>query len=212
MKSLLFSLFLLAVAAQLAVPLRLVWRAETALAEGEPVRFPLVPRDPHDPMRGKFVRLHYDWDSFALPEEEEESDHASRGRRLLVCAHVTVDPDGFARITGISREPPADGLWFRVAARRWSPSGPYWLDPAFDRYFVNEHEAFAAETAYLEAARAAPTGETAAEAEAEAPTAYALVRLWRGEAQLEEVFVEGRPLAEVARAARAKTTGDEAGT
>lgn len=187
MKTLFCALFLLAALIQLAVPLHMAREAEATLRHGTPVKFRLQLRDPYDPFRGKYVRLRFEWG-----EPQVAGEVASGApRKLLVCAHVEVDPDGFGAVTAISIEPPAEGLWFRVSARK--VNGTYWLEPQFDRYFVNEREAAVAEKLYFETVRAsADDGETRS-------LSYAIVRLRKGSAQLEEVMLKERSLAEAAR-------------
>lgn len=202
-KRFLLILLLATASAQLAVPLHLAWRAETTLAKGTPVKFALRLYDPYDPMRGRYVRLNYDWGSFEL----SPADHARLGdaRHLQVCARVAIDADGIGTIEQISLDPPTEGPWFRIAARRWGGGTTVHLDPPFDRYFVNEHEAAAAETIFREATRR-PTPTAIANESADvtaapsAPTAnaFAVIRIRQGEAQLEDVLIEGRSLAALA--------------
>lgn len=192
MKSLPLILFLLGALAQLALPLRMAWQAESTLREGTPVKFRLELFDPHDPMRGKYVRLNYGWNNFTLPAEEA----AKANKHTIVCAHVKVDAEGFGTITGISLQPPSEGLWFRIPARSYY-NGDYHLRPPFDRYFVNEHEAYEAEQIFRQASRQARVVDD--QGEPIAPPAHAVLRLMNGTAQLEDVVVDGRSLAVIAR-------------
>lgn len=188
MKKLLPTFFLLFVIIQLAVPLNLAWQAEMTLRHGTPVKFRLELRDPYDPFRGKYVLLRYDWG-----EPQAVGEDAVKGlREVLVCAHVDIDPDGFGTVTDVSIQPPNEGLWFRVPAKTFN--GTYSLEPQFDRYFVNEHEAQVAEELYFESMRELEDDGGPAQAQS-----YAIVRLRKGTAQLEDVFLDERSLAATAR-------------
>ena len=171
-------LTLLAVAlVQLAVPLQMIRKRQQTLEHGTRVRFRTAPVDPYDAFRGRYVAL-------AMADSAVTTNRPEQypvGRRIFVL--LETDAQGFARPTAIARRRPGDELYVeaRVAlaprAHRQVP-----IAYPFDRYYMNEELAPAAERAYLER-----TGER---------DAFVTVRIRSGFAVLEELYVDGVPIGE----------------
>ncbi|MGH8446582.1 MAG: GDYXXLXY domain-containing protein, partial [Solimonas sp.] len=89
----------------------------------------------------------------------------------------------YARLGVPQREPPAQGDYL-VAHLRWiDGDGMAMLQLPFDRYYLEEHAAPAAEQAYRDANRAGGQSE-----------AYVSVRVRDGRAVLEELFINNVPV------------------
>ncbi|MDD9938834.1 MAG: GDYXXLXY domain-containing protein [Myxococcales bacterium] len=178
-------LFGLLCAVQLFVAGSSIARHELALRRGTPYRFETAPVDPLDLFRGRYVQLRFEAEVVPLPLPD-----ALRGEHVY--AVLSEDARGFARITKLQAEPPTRGDYLHVRA---VPSfrGPG--EPAtlltlpFDRFYMEESLAPDAERLYRERARGA------------AP-AYAIVRVHEGLPVLEDLHVDGKPIADFVRAAR----------
>jgi uncharacterized membrane-anchored protein len=167
---------------QLAAPLSLVAWREMILNAGTQVKFLTAPVDPVDALRGRYVAL-------SMQERFADYPQASAGgrdrRRLYVL--LTRDAQGFAHVTGVSVSRPASGLYIRARVR------PYYfparrqvqIEWPFDRYYLNE--------------RLAPQAERLYRQQAGRQNAYVTVRVLRGQAALEGLYVAGQPIERLLR-------------
>jgi uncharacterized membrane-anchored protein len=173
-------LFLGLVVIQLAVPGWMIGKRELTLHRGEQFRFRTAPVDPYDPFRGRYVALAVDAATFRGAREEGLLE------RQRVSARLIEDEEGFARFAELSAGPATDGshLWVKIRRTR---EDEFTLDLPFDRYYLDERLAPEAEKAYREHA----VGDKRA--------AYITVRVWRGNAVLEELFIEDLPVLEFIR-------------
>lgn len=87
---------------------------------GTPIVLRTAPADPHDPMRGAYVRLNYEINfvPLALCRDEVAKWPATyrnnnRGRDLVVYAALQVNPYGIADLVSLSDQPPASGPYLR---------------------------------------------------------------------------------------------------
>lgn len=97
---------------QLVVPGYFVYRHYDTLQTGESLRFEVVPYDPYDPFRGRYVRL-----STAQSLNSWEGEYAL----------LTADENGYARVTGWSDQRPDRGIYAK--------------NLRLDRYYMNEKQA-----------------------------------------------------------------------
>lgn len=159
---------------QWAVPAWLVARSEITLQSGARYYFRTAPVDPADPFRGRYVTLAFD--AAVLPPDLS----FRAGERVWL--PLRVGRDRYAYFSEALRAPPARGPY--LAARvRWSGADQLRVELPFDRYYLDEALAPAAERAYRQASRARAT-----------LPAYVSVRIWRGNAVLEELFLDNVPL------------------
>jgi uncharacterized membrane-anchored protein len=180
-KIILFGLFLLLAAAQIAVPAAMIGRHETVLREGRLYKFRTAPVDPADPFRGRYVALAID----------ENSGPAAEGVQQwlpdqTVYATLAEDSEGFAHIALVMPTPP-DGPDYIRARVIYSADNRVHLRLPIDRYYMNEEMAPQAEIAYREHSRMAEQD------------AYVTVRVKDGDAQIEGLFVAGTPIEEFVR-------------
>lgn len=177
-------------AAQWAVPVYLVQRGQTTLAQGTQYRFRTAPIDPVDPFRGRYVVLDFEAARLAL---RNGADAFEAGRRVY--APIVVGDDGFATLGAPAAAAPASGDYLEVEVQ-WVNAGEIGLRLPFDRYYMDEHAAPEAERRYWEASR--PRGTT--DAEDPRKPAFVTVRVRNGYAVLEELYIDGKPVRELLRA------------
>ena len=160
--------FALVAVAQVAAPVTMILQREATLRHGRAYKFRTRPVDPVDAFRGRYVQLGF------------EQDHApwgggEVGRGVTGYARVEENADGFAVVRAVSPEPPMQGDFFKVQVSYagWGTNaGTAYFRMPFDRFFLEETKAPAAERAYWEHNR---RGQTNA-------TTYALVRVKHGDA------------------------------
>ena len=163
--------------AQLVVPARQIFEREETLHKGTLYRFRTQPVDPYDAFRGRYVALGFADTSAKLPDELEVE------RRDRVYVTLTTDEEGFAQLGTVAKHRPSgDYLEARVS---WLSrgSGEATIELPFDRYYMEEELAPEAESLYRAQAR-------------DARPAFAAVRVYRGRAGLEELFIDGLPVRE----------------
>lgn len=169
------------VIAQLAVPFSMIASHERTLAEGTAYKFRCGPVDPYDYLRGRYVAL-----SFRdTTVEDWQGPYFERGERVYV--HLEVDDAGFAKIEDVTAQPPASGDYLEVTVTSGGAHNrTLRFRFPFDKYFMNEFDAPAAETAYRNRSR---TEEGA----------YVVVRVRDGQGVIAGLYIEDVPIEEYLR-------------
>jgi uncharacterized membrane-anchored protein len=183
MKKLPLLIFGLVALAQLSVPAMLAWGRVQTLAHGRVWKFRTAPVDPEDAVRGRYVQLRMMAEDFTQAEKLVGVDH--------VYAVLKETPDGFALIDHTSTTPVSGDNVIQV-----EPGGN-WDDVQHIRiplsqFWVTEKIAPEAEKAYRENSRRGKEN------------AYVTVRVRNGDAALEQLYIDDKPLAEYLRAQLAK--------
>ena len=171
-----FGLFVLVALLQLAFPGKLVFDSNKVLWMGSELKFETRPVDPADPFRGRYVALNFAANQF----EENTADSWKRNDRVFVL--LDRDAKGFARIKGLSVVRPAANELFVKARITYIYDNQITVYYPFSKFFMEESKAPEAERIYREA------GE-----------GYALVKVYHGEAVLQDVVVKGKSLSELAK-------------
>jgi uncharacterized membrane-anchored protein len=169
-------------------------RYESTLASGALYRIPTAAIDPADAFRGRYVAVQ---PSISIPEPVDPGarrivEDAVDGERPMY-VQLAPDGDGLARVARIMDAPTDDGNYLQVD-RVWPVWGDrqggdrpriqgYTLTFSFDRYYMNESLAPAAEQRYVEAARRQP-----------APRTWLTVKVKDGVGVIEGLFVDGVPI------------------
>ena len=168
--------FALVVCAQLAVPGSLIWKREQTLRHGSIWKFRTAPVDPVDAFRGRYVALEFEVEA----QEISPPPHVESGWTVFVT--LAPDIDGFARIdqTSLRAPPGRDFMEARLTGKT--------VSLPFDKYWVTERDAPAAEAAYQ------------AQSTREKRNAFVTVRVFKGDAALEQLYLDGLPLGEYLRA------------
>ena len=174
-----FLLSLLLAGVQLGVPAYMIYVQETALRIGRVFKFLTAPVDPYDAFRGRYVALSFD--AHTAPASGE----IDRGTKLW--AVLTEDAQGFAKIDHVSRMKISGNNVVPVTADWSNGTDAVNVSWPFDRYYLEESAAPRAETVYRENSR---RGEQ---------KAYVTVRVHRGTAAIQELFIDGKPIRDYLR-------------
>lgn len=193
MKKLILPAFALMVIAQWIVPVKMILNSEAVLTEGEVYKFKTQPIDPSDPFRGKYVILRFDVEQF----ETDTTKKFSQGQEVY--AQLNTDENGFVLISDLSSEPPEvldNSILKTTVGYVWPVEGKQRvsLKLPFDRFYVEESKAPTAEQAYWDAQR-----DTL-------QVTYALVRVHNGQAVIENVMINHRPILEIVQEMNEKST------
>jgi uncharacterized membrane-anchored protein len=167
-------ILLIVAAGQLAIPATMILQRERTLRDGRAYRFRTQPVDPYDAFRGRYVALR-------LEPNMVPGTNFAAGTTVYVT--LAEGPDGFVQLTGASRERPVGQDYLKVKAG-WSNS----VRLPFDRFYMEEKAAPAAERAYREHSR-----------QGGARDAYVIVRVLDGRGVIENLYVGGQPIADFAR-------------
>jgi uncharacterized membrane-anchored protein len=168
-------ILLIVAAGQLAVPATMILQREHTLRDGHAYKFRTQPVDPYDAFRGRYVALR-------LEPNTVPGTNFEAGATVYVT--LAEGSDGFVKFTGVSRERPVGQDYLKVKTG-WSNS----VRLPFDRFYMEEKAAPAAERAYREHSR-----------QGGARDAYVIVRVRDGSGVIENLYVAGQPIAEFARA------------
>ena len=179
MKNLRLIIFAFVVLAQIYVPASMIWKRQQTLREGRLWKFRTAPVDPVDAMRGRYLSLRFD------AEEFPRSEPLPGGEQLYVT--LREDAEGFAVVDQATNTPIERDDVVRVENYgQYDEKGRVGFP--FDRYWVTEPNALAAEQAYM------------AHSNRENRDAYVAVRIAPGDAAIEELYLAGQPLREYLRA------------
>ncbi len=180
-------------AIQWAVPVWLMQRAQITLAQGSVYRFRTMPIDPLDPFRGRYIALDFE---AARVKLRAGGHRFATGERLY--APILVGEDGYARLGLPLPTPPVHGDYLPVRVE-WIGDEEIGLRLPFDRYYLDESRARAVEQAHAQADRS--------HSEADAHS-HAVVRVRNGDALIEELYIDHRPVSAWLRARHSVETGD----
>lgn len=174
--------FIIVGLAQWLVPAQMIWKREIVLQKGNTFRFLTEPVDPTNPFIGKYITLNFKeevaWVNNEHPLERDQT----------IYVLLKNDSAGFAHIDGITTNEPANQTAYVKAKVRYlsnynsSDSIEVNIDYPFDEYFMEEHKAPKAEEEYRKANRDT-TKQT-----------YAEVKIWKGIAVTENVYINNKPL------------------
>ncbi len=185
-------LLVILICAQLAVPFTMTRGREKILRDGECYRFKTRPIDPADPFQGRFVRLGFQNDYIPCPEDHKPDLRYKESVYLI----LQIDSDGFATPAEWSREKPAKNNYLKThyagIRRDWNRDtrkrthrGLRFAYP-FNRFYMDEVKAPRAEKLAAEAARDNTSD------------CWASVRILNGKAVIEDLFIEGKSIRELA--------------
>jgi len=178
-KSLITMVFALAVAAQLLVPVSMIWKRETTLREGTIYKFRAAPVDPYDAFRGRFVALRYQEEERDIPVAADLK--ITSGRKCY--AVIENGEDGFARIARVELARPEAVDYIPVLARYTSETNVT-IDISYKRFYMEESAAPRAEAAYRDFSQATNV------------SAYIQLRVRNGFGVIEDLYVDDVPIKE----------------
>lgn len=167
---------------QLCAPLSMIAKRELVLQGGDVVRIRTAPVDPYDAFRGRYVALRLELGSVKNPV------NLTLTRHQRVYVPFGTNEQGFAEFGDVELTRPVDGVYLATRVQSWdSRKKIVNVEIPFDRYYLNEKDAPEAEAAY----RGHSRGETR--------DAYVDVRVLRGYAVIEELYVGGKPVLQFVR-------------
>ena len=173
MKNKLITGLLLLALVQIYVPLSMIIKRENVLKHGEQFKFRTAPVDPFDAFRGRYVALRIEED-YVTKQDVQDFE---RGRSIY--ATIEVDDQGFARFNSITLSRPIGKAY--IDAKTGYPSGgKVYLELPFDRYYMEEKAAPAAEAAYRQHSQQGKQD------------AYLVVRVKDGFVVIEGLYVAGQ--------------------
>jgi uncharacterized membrane-anchored protein len=172
-------IFLVVALAQIAVPASMIWKRQRTLREGRLWKFRTAPVDPVDAMRGRYLVLRFEAENFVSAR--------SLPYRGTVYARLKEDADGFAVVDQVDETPTEGDDVVKAESLSYYDRMAHVRFP-FDRLWVTEANAPAAEKAYAEHSRR------------EKVDAYATVRVHNDDAGIEELYIAGQPLRDYLRA------------
>ncbi|HEX8898235.1 MAG TPA: GDYXXLXY domain-containing protein [Chthoniobacterales bacterium] len=167
--------FVLVAFAQIAAPASLIWKREQTLRRGGVWKFRTAPVDPVDAFRGRYISLQFEAES----QEISPPPNASSGQTVF----TTLKPnaEGFAEIDQVFSSRPAGDDFIEAELAGKTVKLP------FDKYWVTERDAPAAESAYR------------AQNRRDKRNAFVTVRIFRGDAAIEQLYLDDQPLGEYLR-------------
>lgn len=181
MKPLRLTLFLLLALVQLAAPASIIWKRQRTFREGRVWKFRTAPVDPVDALRGRYLSLRFSAEDFAWTDPMPATD--------LAYLTLKEDADGFAVVDQISEHKPGGNNYLPVD-RFGVYDNKGHVVFSFDKFWITEENAQAAEQAYLN------------HSSRKLNDAYVTVRVRDGDAAIEELYLGGQPLKEYLRATR----------
>lgn len=180
-KNLIIPVFVLISLLQLVIPARMILNKEDILASGTAFSFRMVPVDPNDPFRGKYITLRFSDNTFDVAGDLKYYEND----RVYVL--FTTDADGFAQIKSVSKIKPdqeRDYLKTTVAAVLPGKKTRLTLEYPFTRFYMQEFKAPEAERLVNEAMQ-----DTSA-------VSYAVVNIKDGQSVLVDVMLNGISISE----------------
>ncbi|HYC84206.1 MAG TPA: GDYXXLXY domain-containing protein [Chryseosolibacter sp.] len=186
MKKYTFLFFGLMCIGQWFVPGKMIADNESTLANGKLFRFKSAPVDPTDPFRGSYIVLSFDITAINQKKGEQwkSGDH--------VFVSIGNDSAGFAAVKEASlTRPSTTSHYVEVALthnRYRDHEGVFRIEWPFDRFYMEESKAPAAERIYDSRAREDST-----------QVAYAEVRVKDGTAVIEDVKINDRSVVDIVR-------------
>lgn len=191
--------FLTLCALQLIAAASGIARHELTLRSGTEVLLEVAPIDPADPLRGRYVSL-----SYAI----EQTSHPLRGSATYkehVYAVLEATKGRPAEVLYVTEREPKSGLYLKVVPAS-NDGERVRISVPFDRYYMEESLAKAAETAYREALGTAFWDDQGNRQRAggQAAKSVARMRVLGGRAVIEGVLLGGVPIEAAARKVQAR--------
>lgn len=184
-KKLLISILIVVFLIQWYVPASMILEREKVLRSGKVFKIRTAPVDPNDPFRGKYVSLSFLRNRFpASPVIKKEFNPGDP-----VYLVPAIDKEGFFVIDTILKKPPQDqNDYMEVTFAYWGEDGQDMVfNYPFDRYYMEEYKAPRAEQTYSSAMK-----DTSAKT-------YALVRVWKGDAVIQDVLINDSSLTDLVK-------------
>jgi uncharacterized membrane-anchored protein len=176
-------IFAVVFAVQWWVPVKTIFNKQRVLNRGTTFKFLTEPVDPTNPFKGKYITLRFKSEAYRTAYSP------SLKYNEPVYAVFENDKDGFAQVKALHTEEPSNETAYCEASVRFISSQDsitiVQLEFPFEEYYMEESKAPRAETIYRESLSDTLT------------RTYALVKIYKGDAVIGEVFVKDRPINEL---------------
>lgn len=179
MKSLPLLFLALVSLAQWAAPLWQIRQFERTLSHGTLIRLQCQAPDPYDPLRGRYLAVRPQLNG--VPIAPGSTFQAGQ----QACLTLDIATDGLATLKELHASPPASGDYMHVTYE-WAWDGKARISWPFSRFYLNETLAPEADRWFAERVR-------------DAKGVYAEVRLLDGQAVLQDLTFDGRPLRDLVK-------------
>ncbi len=182
-KKIIWIAFALMVLLQFWVPASVIRKKQNILDNGRAFKFRTAPVDPSDYLRGKYVYLDFNRNSFFTRDTKEWKS----GDEIYV--DIGTDSAGFAKIIAINSDPKKAGkdhIKTTVSYMSYETGNgrEVHIDWPFDRFYMEESKAPLAEKAYNQSRMDSSI------------VSYALVKVKNGDAVIENLFINDQPIDE----------------
>lgn len=159
----------------LGIPAKMIFDQQTTFNEGTAYKFKCQPIDPNDPFRGKYVRLGFD--EIIFSNKNIMSQNKFYGM-------IKVDNEGFAHIDKVIDHYSTDLVLLELDYPLFTNDSTALFTLPFDRLYMNENKAEAAEDLY----RNTLSDET--------QNVYAKVYISEGRFLLDDVYINDLKLSD----------------
>ncbi|MBT1710865.1 GDYXXLXY domain-containing protein [Fulvivirgaceae bacterium PWU5] len=181
-KTLIIVAFVVMCLAQWFIPFKTILDQEAILSEGRLFKLQTAPIDPSDPFRGKYITLNFSENQVTVNDYQEWVGHEYM--------YITLaDSAGYGRISRASlyEQEGDDYIKVRISYVDSGTPATVMFEYPFERFYLEESKASEAERLYWES-RSDSTQQV-----------YAMIRVRNGQAALENVMVNDRPIADIVR-------------
>lgn len=188
LKSIILPGFILLVIAQWFVAGQMIWQRKKILSAGLSYKFETAPVDPSNPFLGKYIVMNFKENSLKLPG----TTHFAYNSHVYVS--FGIDKEGFAKIDSISVARPQKNYYLATNISYISKekdSTTIFVNYPFTRYYMEEYKAPKAESIYNETRTGANL------------KTYALVKMYKGDAVIKNVYINDSLLNDVIQARNA---------
>ena len=182
MKKLALIAFIIIATIQWWMPGSMIWQKEKVLKKGTPYKFETEPVDPSNPFKGKYISLRFKINQI------KNSAYSSLDRAQDIYVLLSNDDSGFASIKAVTPDVPADGNDYIKAKVDYVYDSVLYINYPFQEFYMEESKAPEAEKIYRESNR---------NNNLTANKTYALIKVWKGDAVIQDVFINNRPVGEL---------------
>ena len=175
MKSIRLLVFAVVALAQLGVPAWAIWMRTETMRTGRVWKLHAEPVDPEDMIRGRYVTLAFTAERVPMADPLGNGDTAY--------AALKEGMDGFAVVDRLSSTPLHGDNVLKVERLGWS-GGVQRVRFPFERFWITEQNARAAEQAYRE------------QLQQKKNNVHVTIRVRDGDSALEQLFIDDKPIAE----------------
>lgn len=179
------ALLALVAVAQIAVPAGMALQQEASLHWGRQIKVAIQPVDPSQPFMGRYVALQF------RDLDIKGGGNFSPGQTVYV--ELEEDANGFARAKSILAAPPVN-LPYLPARALGGYGGTTRIAYPFSRFYMREEEA-----PNVERQVAARRRNGVGNSPDTKTNAYVTVRVWKGTATLEQLYIDNIPVDEYLR-------------